>query len=219
LKESTINSGYKIVQLISSSSDKKYQKMLVHRLVAEEFVPNNNPYKNTVNHKNGNKKDNASNNLEWCTQFENNMHAKQTGLNKNKGINSYKAKLNELQVCKVCDLLSKNTPYKDIILAIGLDATNSNNYDLIGNIKRRITYTDISSNYIFPKPSISKKYTNEQIRTICKCIEINKPLSYIYKLITGETYINSKINKKFYDDYLMIKHRKLYTEISCEYNF
>ena len=113
----------------------------------------------------------------------------------------------------------KNTPYKKIISSIGLDVNNPNNYDLIGNIKRRITYTDISNNYVFPKTCISKKYSEEQIRYICKCIEENKSVAEIYTLLFKKEYINSTINKKFYDDYLMIKHRKLYTEISCEYNF
>lgn len=219
LKESTINSEYKIVQLISSSGNNKYKKMLVHRLVGEEFVHNDNPYKNTINHKDGNKLNNNASNLEWCTQSENNLHAKQVGLNNNYGVNSYKSKFTQDEVHIICDLLSKNTPYKKIISSIGLDVNNPNNYDLIGNIKRRITYTDISNNYIFPKTCISKKYSEEQIRYICKCIEENKSVAEIYTLLFKKEYINSTINKKFYDDYLMIKHRKLYTEISCEYNF
>jgi len=68
--------GHLIVNL---SKNGKYKCCLVHRLVATAFIPNpeNHPI---VNHKDGNKQNNAVENLEWCTQKENVAHALREGL-------------------------------------------------------------------------------------------------------------------------------------------
>jgi len=62
--------GYLICNL--SKNNKTVCKML-HRLVAEAFIPNldNKP---TVNHIDGNRSNNEVSNLEWATYTENNLH-------------------------------------------------------------------------------------------------------------------------------------------------
>lgn len=53
--------------------DLKWKLFLIHRLVAQAFIPNpeNKPY---INHKDLNPENNNLNNLEWCTQSENLIH-------------------------------------------------------------------------------------------------------------------------------------------------
>ncbi len=71
--------GYKVIDLYK---DKKRKHCKVHRLVAEAFILNDDPENKTdVNHIDGDKSNNAINNLEWCTRRENIMHAFEKGLN------------------------------------------------------------------------------------------------------------------------------------------
>lgn len=71
MKTGIVSSGYVGVSLCH---DKTIVPRLVHRLVAEAFIPNINN-KQQVNHKNGIKTDNRIENLEWSTSQENMRHA------------------------------------------------------------------------------------------------------------------------------------------------
>ena len=73
--------GYLAVSLWDDTLPKRNRKtFLVHRLVAETFIPNpeNKP---TVNHIDGNKSNNKVENLEWATFSEQEIHSFSTGLN------------------------------------------------------------------------------------------------------------------------------------------
>lgn len=84
------NNGYGYMLVDMRKNGKRYMK-LVHRLVAEAFLPNpeNLPQ---INHKDGNKANNNVNNLEWCTCSENQFHAFKCNL-KPQGINHPNSKL------------------------------------------------------------------------------------------------------------------------------
>ena len=69
-------SGYREV-VINHKGGKKY--LLVHRLVAENFIDNEFKAR-TVNHKDGNKLNNSIDNLEWCSDSVNLIHARNNGL-------------------------------------------------------------------------------------------------------------------------------------------
>lgn len=99
-KRSKIKRGYERYRL--SKDGKSYHK-LVHRLLAEHFIPNpeNKPY---VNHIDGNPSNNTLDNLEWVTHLENMQHAVRTGLTNNKGANHPRAKLTDQEVLEIRDL-------------------------------------------------------------------------------------------------------------------
>lgn len=117
LKPAKSRRGYLKCGLMVNGKLKTYP---VHRLVAQAFIPNpeNKPQ---VNHINGIKTDNRADNLEWCTNSENQLHAIRLGLAKIrrghkrpdmewiKGESNFNAILTEK---KVLEIRSKFVPRK-----------------------------------------------------------------------------------------------------------
>lgn len=75
-KPHLINGGYLVVQLWQQG---RPSTCLVHVLVAAAFL-GRCPNGHEVNHKDGNKQNNAPDNLEYLTHSENSLHAYRTGL-------------------------------------------------------------------------------------------------------------------------------------------
>jgi hypothetical protein len=101
--------GYRVVKLYTNG---KAKRVSIHVLVATAFIPN--PHKKpVVNHKDGNKENNHSANLEWVTDQENHTHAALAGL-KAKGETHGFSKLNNEAVRKIKTLLKSGVSQRKI---------------------------------------------------------------------------------------------------------
>lgn len=98
LKKTKTSTGYYKVELYKPGERRKSHK--VHRLVLKAFAEAVEG-KDICNHKDGNPLNNNINNLEWCTQAENIIHAVQTGLRR--------LKLSGEQQKMVCLMYKKRT--------------------------------------------------------------------------------------------------------------
>ena len=171
--------GYYLVDL---HDDKKSYTRQVHRLVAEAFIPNPLMLE-TVNHKDGDKSNNAVSNLEWMTQLDNVRHAWKTGLAKPRyGTDNPANVYSEDQIHLVCQLLEISfLSNKQIAEIAGVNVTT------IRDIKFRGKWSKISCQYnINMKPKgfkdLRKKilelidlgYSNKEIFEIVKCPGMTK---------------------------------------------
>lgn len=95
--------GYMLVDM--RKNGKRYMR-LVHRLVAETFLPNPNNLPQ-INHIDGNKSNNTLSNLEWCTCSGNQYHAFENGL-KPRGEKHPRAKLTNDDVVYIRSTYCKN---------------------------------------------------------------------------------------------------------------
>lgn len=120
------NKGGKYAKVILSKNDTR-KSFLVHRLVAQAFVPNPNGL-NEVNHIDENHFNNNSDNLEWVTHKQNMNHG--TLLQRRKSFNTFKSPV--LQ----CDLNGNIiAEYESIVEASR--ATNINKASISTGLSRR----------------------------------------------------------------------------------
>lgn len=99
----------------------KYISKKIHRLVAEAFIPNPNKLPQ-VNHKNGVKTDNSADNLEWCDNRTNIIHAYKNGLiDVKSGIEHHMAKYTDEFVLHLKGLLDSGVPKREIARRYNVD--------------------------------------------------------------------------------------------------
>lgn len=72
MKPMKASNGYLIACLWKNNKQKKF---IIHKLVADAFIPNPNGYKE-INHKDENKENNIVDNLEWCNHKYNMNYGK-----------------------------------------------------------------------------------------------------------------------------------------------
>lgn len=136
LKGSTTNNGYRRVTLTDSNKRVIYQ--LLHRLLAIHFIPNPNNLPH-INHKDGNKLNNSLDNLEWCTNRDNVIHAWENNLVDNRGEKCGTSKLKEFEVRDILQMSKDGYSKKDIHLKY-----NQVSQGMIGQIINRTKWKHIT---------------------------------------------------------------------------
>lgn len=92
---------------VSLTKNKQRTRILIHVIVAKHFIPNHDN-KQQVNHINGIKSDNRIENLEWCTNKENCIHAVKNNLRLAVfGEEAGGSKLSEIDVIEIRNLKGK----------------------------------------------------------------------------------------------------------------
>jgi hypothetical protein len=123
--------GYLYVDLYK---DFKKTKFRIHSLVAMAFLKNENNLIE-INHKNGIKTDNQSENLEWCTHSDNLIHAFKTGLFISvKGENKLNSKLTNENISEIKSLY-KTGNFSHRSLAKKFNVCSSTIHNILNNIK------------------------------------------------------------------------------------
>lgn len=223
-----LNNGYYRIKLLGDKGHPNGCNIFIHRLVAFQFVPNSNNYP-VVDHLDGHKRHNHYTNLEWVTIQENTRRAYLLGIIPRSGLDN-----SEELIRSICEKLQDGWRVRDIFrwLMNNQKARPEDNFplfQLIHRIKNRENWDNITKDYVYEsnnesraswdkkKPGIgNNKYTEEQIRFVCKLFEEGKSAQDILEIMTGSR--RQKDNRRIYDFIDGIRRKKSWTEISCEYN-
>lgn len=170
MKPWVINSGYQVIALVDRGISKR---MLVHRLVALNFIGNplNKPQ---VNHIDGDKLNNNVDNLEWTTSSENINHNKVLG---RLDTHTARAKLNKVQT-KAVNQLDIETgkviaTYNTIREASKATGSQDGKITMVCQGKRK-THNGYSWEYV------NKEHLKTQVKTKIKRVDTETGEETIY---------------------------------------
>ena len=186
--------GYAVVTL---RKDGKTNTLKIHRLLCLMFKPETHFDGAFVNHKDGNKKNNNLDNLEWCSRSENVLHAYELGLIKNKP-----RQITEDTVHDICARLEDGARIADVAREFEIDRT------IIYSIYDGSSYKHISYEYNFSKVPKNMKYSTDKIIAVCDLIQLGAQLLDI----SVETGVHLSTVK-------MIKQRRIHSHISNSFNW
>lgn len=159
------NSGFGSYMTIALINDQgKRKTKFIHRLVAETYIPKPEG-KDIVNHIDGNKYNNHTDNLEWCTVSENIQHAYDTGLhNKAKGVDSPNTKLSSQKVHNICASLMSGLQIKSVA------EIHSVSERIVRNIKSGTCFNEITSNYNLSSVKRYDRLSKDTVIWICEML-------------------------------------------------
>lgn len=192
------NYGYLRVSLRDDHGAKKTYR--IHRLLAMAYFPESE-WNEVVNHKDGNRANNAISNLEWCSQSENVKHAHETGLVKNPHRDRQR-KISEDTARLVCEMILKNMTNREILAKLP-DLTPS----IVSGIRAKTVYTNIVKDYDFSNVfNSNRKLNDEKLRKVCEMIQRGSS----WAEIKSEAKVSSATISK-------IKSRKTGMHVSKDY--
>lgn len=233
LKPYLDDKGYYSVTPVRTNG--KWPAIGVHRLVAWEFCPNDDPeHKIFVDHLDGVKTNNAAYNLEWVTPAENTHRAQKIGLMLQTGEINKNNIYPESFIRELCERLESGQSRMDIIRDLNPDhpymKDNTSLYDTLSNLMKKKIWKDIVSNYNFPKekyrytarvPETGKYvYPESLIRKICEELNSGKNVRQIALTLQNEISRYSKSKDTYRNAYSVVKDiadGNTWVNISSEY--
>lgn len=160
------NVGYELVQL--RRKDHSTGAYSIHRLVKLCFEPIENPENFQVNHKDGCKKNNYDNNLEWSTREENMYHCYRNNLEIN-GEDHPWSTISEEQAHQICKYMEMG--YGDAHIS-RLIFGNRSKTSVVSGIRYGTSWVNVSMNYTFPKHPIENDKRRFSIPELERMYEI-----------------------------------------------